>query len=315
MKNNMVQAVKPVVKAFLSFALPLLMGSCGSNSNKTGVQQEDAGHGTIHISVDESFKPVIDSQIKVYQSSFPDAHIIADYKPEAECLKDLMNDSIRMVIVTRGLSDEEAQGLKSKLSFEPQWGLLAFDGIALITNSQAKDSVFTLDDIREMLAGNPSYKYKMVMDGVNATSTVRYAIDSILKGRAPGKNLEAARSSPDVIDYVAKSPNAIGMVGVSWVGDRDDSTQLSFSNKIRIASLRCDYCEGQPYTKPYQANLATGRYPMRRGLYYILKENFTGIGTGFMNFMVFERGQLIFKRAYLLPARMNFEVRQATISQ
>ena len=64
--------------------------------------------GAIYISVDESFKPVIEEQIKVYQSSNPDAHIIATYKPEAACLKDLMYDSVRMIITTRGLTlDEE----------------------------------------------------------------------------------------------------------------------------------------------------------------------------------------------------------------
>src|SRR5437762_12154322 len=79
-----------------------LVFSClwGCNSVDSNQPQEDAKHGNIRISVDESFKPVIDSQIKVYQASFPDAHITAEYKPEAECLKDLSNDSVRMVIVT-----------------------------------------------------------------------------------------------------------------------------------------------------------------------------------------------------------------------
>ena len=293
-------------------SLVLFITACGDNNN---LPQEDAKHGNIRISVDESFKPVIDSQIKVYQASFPEAHIVAEYKPEAECLKDLSNDSIRMVIVTRGLTKEESKGFESKLSYEPPFGLLAFDGVALILNKEAKDSLFTVEDVRQMLSGNPAYKYKIVMDGVTATSTVRYAIDSLLKGQPISKNVEAAKSSPEVIEYVGRNPNSIGMIGVSWVGNRDDSEQLSFQNKIKIASLRCDACPDQPYTKPYQANLAMGRYPMRRGLYYILKENYPGLGTAFMNFMVFERGQLIFKRAYLLPARMSFEVREASISE
>ena len=69
--------------------------------------QETTTTGTIHISVDESFKPVIDSQIKVFESLYSDAHIVVQYKPEAECLRDLNVDSIRMVIVTRGLSETE----------------------------------------------------------------------------------------------------------------------------------------------------------------------------------------------------------------
>jgi phosphate transport system substrate-binding protein len=313
---NILKRVKKIAGLCCIPGILLLLVACGNGTDKKKpVQREDGYHGNIRISVDESFKPVIDSQIKVYQASFPEAHIVAEYKTEAECLKDLSNDSVRMVIVTRGLTRDEAQGLSQKLSFEPTFGLLAFDGVALIMNKEAKDSVFTVADIREMLSGNTSYKYKIVMDGINATSTVRYAIDSILKGQPLSKNVEAAKSTPGVIEYVSKDPNAIGMIGVSWVGNQDDSEQLSFNSKIKIASVRCDQCTGEPYTKPYQANLATGRYPFRRGLYYILKENYGGLGNGFMNFMVFERGQLIFKRAYLLPARMSFDVREAAISE
>lgn len=302
------------IAACMLLPVVFLLTGCG-NKPGANIQREDGAHGTIRISVDESFKPVIDSQIKVFQASFPDAHIIAAYKPEAECLKDLSNDSIRMVIVTRGLTPGEVQGFKSKLSFEPSSGLLAFDGVTLITNKNSKDSLFSVADISEILAGNTAYTYKMVMDGVTATSTVRYAIDSILRGKPISKNVEAAKSSRDVIEYVAKDPNALGMIGVSWIGDRDDSLQLSFLNKVKIASIQCDLCPDQPYTKPYQANLAMGRYPFRRGLYFILKENYSGLGNGFVNFMATERGQLIFKRAYLLPATMSFEVREATLPQ
>jgi phosphate transport system substrate-binding protein len=66
--------------------------------------------------------------------------------------------------------------------------------------------------------------------------------------------------------------------------------------------------------KPYQANIALGRYPLVRGLYYVLKENFSGVGNNFVNFLQFERGQLIFRRAYLVPSKMSFEIRNMQIS-
>jgi len=49
-------------------------------------------------------------------------------------------------------------------------------------------------------------------------------------------------------------------------------------------------------------------------LYYILKENYKGLGTGFTSFMKYERGQLIFKRAYL-GAKMGFAVRNVKINE
>ena len=152
------------------------------------------------------------------------------------------------------------------------------------------------------------------MDGVSATSTVRFVIDSILRGHALGKNVVAAKSSEAVINYVAANENAIGFIGVSWVGDQDDVQELKFLQKVKIAAIQCTSCMGETYVQPYQANIALQRYPMVRGLYYILNENFSGVGNNFVNFLQFERGQLIFRRAYLVPARMSFEIRDTKIS-
>ena len=270
--------------------------------------------GTIHISVDETFRPVIDSQIKVFESQFPQAKIIVHYKPEAECLRDLNRDSVRMIIVTRGLSDREEKILTDTLSYKPSYGTLAFDAIAVITNNQSVDTAFTMEDIRSMVKGTSGYKYRVLLDGMSATSTVRYVVDSLLRGAPLSKNIVAAKNSEAVIDNVSNTTDVIGLVGVSWTGNKDDPEQSSFLQKIKIAAVECNGCQGT-YVKPYQANIAMGRYPMIRPLYYILKENYEGLGSGFKNFLIYEKGQLIFKRAYLLPARMRFEVRDMQISE
>ncbi|HSC53371.1 MAG TPA: substrate-binding domain-containing protein [Phnomibacter sp.] len=294
----------------------MLVGCNNGGSSSSAVKVDDTTtSGTIRISVDESFKPVIDSQIKVFQASFPDAHIIAEYKPEAECLKDLESDSTRMVIVTRGLSEDETKQFEAKLGFRPAWGVLAYDAVAVIANKKSKDSTFRMSDIKDMLAGTSNYKYKVVMDGVSATSTVRFALDSLLRGKKLGANVVAKKTSPEVISYVESDPEAIGMIGVSWIGNSDDAEQLSFLGKVRVAALACETCDSAAYTRPYQANIALGRYPLIRSLNYILKENYQGLGKGFVNFLIYERGQLIFKRAYLLPGRMQFEVRNMSIKQ
>jgi phosphate transport system substrate-binding protein len=84
--------------------------------------------------------------------------------------------------------------------------------------------------------------------------------------------------------------------------------------KVKIAYVSCVVCDDEPFVKPMQASILTRRYPLVRGLYYILKENYSGLGTGFVNFLNQERGQLIFKRAYL-GTRMDFGVRKVQINQ
>ncbi|KYP16140.1 substrate-binding domain-containing protein [Flavihumibacter sp. CACIAM 22H1] len=285
------------------------------NNQPVVYRGDTATKGTIHISVDESFKPVIDSQIKVFESSNPDAKIIPHYKAEAECLKDLLVDSIRMVIVTRRLLPVEEQRLKDTLRFIPIQGRAAFDAVTVIVNPANKDSLLDRGDLRSILNGTSGYKFRPVMDGLTATSTVRFAIDSILRGDKLSKEVTAATSSEGVIDYVSKNKDAIGFIGVSWIGNQDDPVQLSFQKKVTIASLKCEICPDEAFVKPYQANIATRRYPLVRGLHYILKENYEGLGSGFANFLIYERGQLIFRRAYLWPAKMAFEIRNAGIDE
>ena len=270
--------------------------------------------GTIRISVDESFKPVMEEQIKVFLSSFPETKIIASYKPEVECLKDLQNDSTRMILIARGLSKKESSIFESSLGYRPQFAVLAYDAVAVIVNHASADSVFTINDLKNILSGKS--KKMAVMDGKNATSTVRFLKDSVLKGADFGANVVASKNSDDVIDIVSKNENVVGFVGLSWVGDSYDPKQIENLKKIRLALIECVRCvEKGLFAKPSQATISYAQYPLPRPLYYILKENSAGLGTGFMNFMSLERGQLIFKRALLVPAKMNFKIRSGKIKE
>ena len=290
----------------------VFLAGCGDSAGAG--TQETLTSGRIRVSADESFKPVMDSQVKVFEAQNPGAKIVVDYKPEAECLRDLMNDSVRMVIVTRGPSREEEKLMTDKYKFKPVFGSLAVDAVAVIVNNKSKDTLFTIPEIQGMLRGNSQYKYKVLLDGARQTSTVRYVRDSLLKGEPFSKNVVGAANSEAVIEYVSNHNDAIGMIGVSWIGNSDDTAQLSFLGKIKLAQIECRGCGGT-YVHPYLGNIALGKYPMVRPLYYVLKENYEGLGSGFANFLIYEKGQLIFKRAYLLPTRMQFDVRNMSITE
>ena len=124
-----------------------------TSGDKTKVTDSPSS-GKINISVDESFKPVIEEHIKVYEASYPNAQIIANYKPEAECFKDLLRDSsTRMIIVTRGLNDREERYFLDSLNYVPVWNDVASDAIAVVVNSKSTDTIFTIDRLRKQLAG------------------------------------------------------------------------------------------------------------------------------------------------------------------
>ena len=64
-----------VVAALLSFSI-----AC--NSHQKAPVVDTPNEGTIHISVEQSFKPFIDEQLKVFASSYPKANFIVHYKSE-----------------------------------------------------------------------------------------------------------------------------------------------------------------------------------------------------------------------------------------
>lgn len=299
------------------YGLMLLLLVPGCHDKNANISTGDSPvSGTIHISVDESFRPVMEAQIQMYESSFPGTHIIAAYKTEADCLKDFFRDSLtRMVIITRGLSEKEDKYLFDSIGYHPGWNALAKDAITIIVNAKNTDTLFTLDRLKSQLTGRSHRDQSVVFDGLNATSTIRYISDSILKGLPFDSSVvKATTGSQEVINYVAEHENAIGFVGIGWVGNPEDSAQVNQLQKVRIAYVQCDQCEGTPYVKPMQQSILTRRYPLVRGLYYAVKENYRGLGTGFIDFLKYERGQLIFKRAYL-GSVMRFDVRDVKLNE
>ena len=303
-----------MVKRFVAFAIVLFLFFVSCKTNKP--QPADTGTaGTIHISVDEAFKPIIEEQIQVFEAAYPKAKIIAHYKPEAECWQDLLNDSTRMVIVTKKLTNNEARYYFDSLGLYPKSELLARDAVALVVNRNAADSVFTKEDVQQLLTGTSKLPYKPVFDGVKATSSVRYAIDSILRGKMFNTAvITAAKNSREVVEYIAENPGYIGFVGVSWIGNPEVADQQEMLKKVRIAWLPCDSCdEAGTFTKPWQEEILTKRYPYSREIYYVLKENHAGLGKSFVNFMNSDRGQLIFRRGYLVPGRRIYIMRETQL--
>lgn len=292
--------------------LSVYVAGCTSYEQEKKKWPDTWDKGTIHISADESFKPVIDAQVEVYEANIPGTKIIVHYKPEAECLKDFANDSIRMIIATRGFSEAEEYFMIDSMKVAPVQLTVARDAIAVIVNPLSPDSMFTMQEIKEILTGKYARKLIPVFDGVRATSTIRFVVDSVLKSDSFSPATVAARSSEGVIDYVAKNPDAVGFIGVSWIGNYQDTTQLNFLKKVKVAYLESTWKPGG-YVLPYQVNITTKTYPMVRDLVYTLKERHKGLGTGFSDFLSGEKGQLIFKRAYLSPALRNFLVRDAEL--
>lgn len=293
----------------------VFLGSFSCKEKSTIKDADTPTSGTIHISVDESFRPVIEEEIKAYENTYPGTHIEASYKTEWECFNDFLKDSAtRMAIIARGLNFNESKYITDSLGYRPKWQRVATDAVCIIVNINSVDTLFTKERLANQLQGKINRNQVMIFDGIKETGAVRYIRDSILKGdNFDTSVVKAARNSREVIEYVKDHDNAIGFVGISWIGNPEDSTQVNDLNKIKIGYVQCQNCEGKPFVKPSQQTVLSRRYPLVRGLYFLLRENRIGLGTGFAGFLQMERGQLIFRRSYLGP-EMDFDIRAVKIN-
>ena len=290
--------------------LIILFSMLGLSCDDKPVHTDNLASGTIDISADETYRSVIEAQLKVFDSSFPDAKITIHYKPEAACFKDYFDNKARIILVTRDLTKGEKDLCEQKQIF-PSSVPLAKDAVAVIVNNACADSLLSVDQLKAILTGNYKKKYTVVFDN-QASSLVRYITDSLLYNQKLGNNVFAAKSGREVIDYVLKNPDAIGFTGL---GDISDSADLNntgaFIKNVKVVSLYNDSL--RVYLQPYLAYIGLKEYPLVRKLYYVSRESYPGLGTGFANFLGGPRGQLIFAHAHLYPLRMEVTIRSAEI--
>lgn len=316
------------INVFNTFVgLTLILGLFASCKDKPKNGRTDTySSGTIKFVSDESFSPIIDEQREIFEFVYPKAKLVPIYTNELDGVNMLMKEQVYLAITSRNFTDKEAANLEAR-RFQPIAIPLAFDGLALIVNNSNPDTIISVNDIKQILSGKVA-KWKALypnskLDSIEVafdnkqSSTVHYCVDSLLGGKPINSpNIYAVDKSAEVIDFVEKHPNAIGIIGSNWLNDKRDTTNVTFKRNIRVMGVsRIHPATVESSWKPYQYYLLNGNYPLVRTIYALLNDPRHGLPWGFANFMSADsRGQRIFFKAGLLPYRGNMTVREVSVS-
>jgi phosphate transport system substrate-binding protein len=295
---------------FIIFLLALV--GCGdSNTNQTPKKTLDTPTtGEISVMIDEGYQPIVASTIDVFHSLYKRAKINPIYTSEGEAIKAITADSIQVIVITRKLTANELEYFTQR-GFTPKITPVAYDAVGFIVNPANRDTVFSEIQMRDILTGkitnwsqvNPRSKLgdiRLVFDNP-LSGTVRYAKDSICGGAPLSPKASAMNINTDVIGYVAKQKNAIGIISANWISDADDKGVQKFLKEIALVDIA--KTEGAEGFGPYQAYLATGQYPYKRTVYVINAQARNGLGLGFASFLAGDTGQRIVLKDGMLPAQ------------
>ena len=296
------------IKNSIVVLLGLCMFQC--SSDKKEGPTDSATIGEITLGVDESFEPLMKAEKTAFEEQYHYAKINYKFSPENEVIADMLNDKIRGVVVTRDLTPTEKEIFTREAITYRSFNIAA-DGIALLANKSNTDTLITLGDLRELIVGT-STKFTVVVDKANS-SNLKFLLDKLKISSAEKLHVVAAGSNPEVINQVRNNPNSIGIVGSNWISDGDNPTSLGFIRSIHVMSVAEG--KGMPYSQPFGYNLALKKYPLRREIKYIIKEAHQGLGTGFLNYVSGDLGQLIVLKAGLIPLTRPITIRTYQISQ
>jgi len=299
-----------IKKLFQFFVLCLMAIACEDEKPKA-TDTPTSGH--ITVSCDESLKPIAEAEKEVFEALYPNAKIQFVFTDEQSAINLVLKDSARMAFVTRKMNNEEENQLKSQNIARSRSIKIAYDAIAFILNQSNQDTLLKIEQIKQILKGeisdwsqlNPNHKgpIQVVFDNP-ASGAIRHLKDSLGLNNQISKQCFALKSNKEVVDYVEQNKHAIGIIGISWISDPDDSLVKYFYKQIRVADIVPAQIKYESITwKPIQANIHFKQYPFWREVFLVSREAKSGLGTGFASFISSDQGQRIILKAGLVPSR------------
>ena len=294
----------------MAVILTLLFGC--RERDKDGRILDTPTSGSIKIAIDESLRPLMDAEVSVFEALYKRADIESLYLPEADAVDALIKDSVRLAIVTRHFTEEEKEYFK-EIKITPKELDVAISAVALIVHRQNPDTLISMDQLRALLRGeitrwdemgsDRNAGIEIVFDNPNS-GLIRHLKDTVAQVESLPSTAFAVEDNEAVIDHVSQNENAIGLIGLEWISDKQDSVSNSFLERIRVMGVAGD----STHFKPYQAYLALKYYPLARRVTILSREARMGLGNGFMAFVASERGQRIVLKAGLVPVTMPLRV-------
>ncbi|MCH5224003.1 MAG: substrate-binding domain-containing protein [Muribaculaceae bacterium] len=335
MKNS--STVKTAFYSLAAFAL-ISSASC------TPIKKGEYASGSATIFCDEGFRNILDEEIEVFEYTYPQSSIIPFYVSEQEAMDTLLADGTNSIIVTKELTKEQIQFMRSKYKRVVRQQPIAVDAVALIINKDNPVDALSMNEISDILngkiskwnqlAGNDTTAIKLVFDNAGS-STVSFLRDKFLpEGKTISEvtNSFAQKSNADVFDVVKTDKNALGIISVSWLGE-----DLSIAKKVPMEQRMADY-ENQNDTintalttevkilkvsnpnedndfsavayAPYQKYIFTGEYPLVRKIFMVSTASNSTVMHSFYVFMTGFVGQKIIGKTGILPYTNNPRVIQ-----
>lgn len=290
------------------FSLNFLIFGCHRVKNDVP-ESMLTGHGT--IAADEALMPLLNAEIDVFQSLYKFASIDCKFVSEYDAINLILQEKIRLAIVTRPLNQKEFDFLKSK-NIVPESIPLAYDAVAVIVHSENKTNTLTTKQIFQILSGD-ILDWKQIensgrVGSINlvfdskSSGIIRSLNDSLHLNNKIAGNISFSGSSTKLIDMIASDSNGIGFVGLNWLSENENPKVQNNLKRVNLISVSTSaFPDSTNSYKPSLSNMFNLRYPLIRKVYAVYTDPSASLARGFLAHLTSDRGQKIIYRIGLKP--------------
>jgi len=244
----------------------------------------------ISIVGSSTVQPVAQALAQAYMAQHPDIKVIVQGGDSNVGIQSVKSGSASIGTVSRTLTETESDGLNHYSIGE--------DSIAIIVNPTNSVNSLTTDQLRDIYqgkitnwkqVGGEDAPIKVIIR--EAGSGTRITFEDILFGSTVTQNnFTIGISTYQVMQDVAVTPNAIGYV-----------SQNALNTGVKVMGING--------MSPTDANIASGRYVLKRPLIFLVKGTGNSAIDDFINFSLSPEGQKIVNQTeYNTNSRKEYSV-------
>ena len=263
-----------------------------TSCKKSGRIPDDPQQGTITFAADESFRSVSEALSERYMALNPKTKINLIIKKEDLAFMDLLENKVRVIVMSRELNDKEKAAYKSKIDMEMLPAKFAADAVVFVVPKNSTRTSISIDELKAELSSDQK---KIIFDGTNS-SNLNFVAQK-LKTIPNQLKFSIINGNKNLINEMNKFPDKIGVVSLNSISRPYDKESQELKNSIKILPV----VEKDQSFEPTIGNIKGMKYPFTRVLYFLTNESYYGLGNGLIRFSCQQLGQIVVEKEGLQP--------------
>ena len=253
---------------------------------------DDPQQGEITVAADESFQSVTEALTQRYMALNPKTKINLVIKKEDLAFLDLLENKVRVIVMSRDLSEEEKSAYKDKIDMDILPAKFAVDAVVFVVSKNSVKQSLSMMEIADLLSSDNK---SVIFDGTNS-SNLNFVAQKLDKKPSELK-FSIINGNKNIIDEINKHPEKIGVVSLNTISRPYDKESQELRNSVKILPV----ISNQKAVMPEIATIRDMSYPFSRVLYFLTNEAYYGLGNGWIRFSCQQLGQIVVQKEGLQP--------------